>query len=308
MHKLAEKFKELVARYMATKEVKDAAEEDTGPSDSELRQKIEQALFASEPAFLGVVDVFPDVAKVVYATAPEGEVVFARRSYTVADDGAVSLSDDVEVGDLVQKFEPKAAAASPCGCGGHIEATAGKETTMDKKARVAAIIASGKTCFTSASAAALEALPEDELKALEAHVKVLSETPAPTPEPEPAVTPAPEPAADAPVEETPEQKDAAFYSRNPEVKEILEGHRAAQSAKRTSLTTRLLAAQKVYSEAELKAMSVASLEKLATAIIKEPVDFTGVGAPRAAGANDDAGAVPPPPDMHERIRNARKSA
>ncbi len=41
---------------------------------------------------------------------------------------------------------------------------------MDKKARVAAIIASGKTCFKAADAAVLEQLSDEAVKALEEHI------------------------------------------------------------------------------------------------------------------------------------------
>src|SRR6185295_12158527 len=84
-----------------------------------------------------------------------------------------------------------------------------EDGSMDKKARVAAIIASGKTCFKTADAAVLEQLSDEAIKALEAKI---AETPVPV---ETKV-------------ETPEE----FLARNPQIKSV--GDSAKAEAAKTA--------------------------------------------------------------------------
>ncbi len=301
MKRMVEMFERFMAHFRPAAE--DDAPSEGGTSDVDLRAMLEQALRAIVPAFLGVVEAFPTEGLVVYATAPEEEMLFWRRGFSVVGDKVKLDEGEVQVQQKVI-YEPvtAAAATSSCGCGARLakDAPAGekKETDMVKKERVAAIIASGKTCFTSASASVLEQLSDAELEALEKHVKAASETPAPVADEKKEETPT-TPAAPAAEEPLTEAKVLAAF---PDLKKIVDDHRTAETTKKTTLVTQLKTAQSAFSETELNAMPVDQLEKLSKAMARP--DYTGAGAPRVA-ASTDSNAIPPTPDMGERIRAAR---
>lgn len=297
MKRLKDRFLDLLARFTP------AAADET--SDSDLRQGLDAALFATEPGYLGILEVYPESSVVVYATAPEGEVRYYKRSFTVADD-AVSLDGKSEEVRQVTRYEPVTASAAPCGSGVRsTEAPAGKEPDMDRTKRIAALVASGKQCF---SAEQLEKMDDAALATLEAHVAQASETPAPAEAP-PAEDPAPaveEPPKEEPppAEPTPEQEAqeaAAFLAKHPEIAAAVEAHRAAEASARKAVVDKLVAAQKAYTEPELQAMPLDQLRKLASAVVREPVDFAP-GTPRAAS---DKEVIPPPPSMRAAILEMR---
>ena len=383
--------KGLWERLVALKQKFIPAAEEEGTSDTTLRSSLDKALFAAEPAYMGIVDVFPEAKAVVYATAPDGEARFWRRSFALDDAGAVTLGKDVEEGQMATEFRPLAAGVSDndirtalqtaltalesgmkwlyveavfdttvvystdsgstlyerdysfkngaaavgserrnikrvvtyeaaskrhiatyervlTAPGAVVEtpisapAPSKEEDMKSKKERVAAIIASGKTCFKAEQASVLEAADEALIKHLEENI----ETPAPTPAPESAVVPVVPAAVVDPEkkpEPTPAEEQAAFLAKHPDIGEIVSQHKAAASAKKATLVTKLKAAQAVYDEAKLNAMPVTQLEELDRLVLKP--SFVGAGAPRLVDAN----AIPPTPDMGERIKAAsRKSA
>lgn len=164
---------------------------------------------------------------------------------------------------------------------------------MDKKQRVAAIIASGKTIFKEADAAALEALSDETLAAIEAEIaaEAVPPAPAPAPESQPAETVAAAAAA-APDPPTPQTEDEFLAAAPESIKQIVSAYKAAEAAKREGLVNKLKAAQKVYNEQELQAQPTCALEKLAALALKETQDF-GALAPRAAASTDE-NAIPSP--------------
>lgn len=89
--KMKKTFKELQAAHEGALALRGGESE----SDSDVRRLLHDALFSSEPAFLGVTDVFPGDKKVVYATAPDGALLYYRRSFE-ATEGEVELGSDVE--------------------------------------------------------------------------------------------------------------------------------------------------------------------------------------------------------------------
>jgi hypothetical protein len=294
---LREKLKDLVARFRPSQ-----AEEQ---SDEQLRDALWEELNAIEPAFLGVDSVFAETKQVVYAVAPDGMPQLFRRGFETDSEGAVSLASEREEVKQVVRFEPVVAGAAnqpvaaSCGCGrGATSVPAKEEPSMEKKDRVKAIIASGKTCFKDANAAALEALDEAALKALEDHVAEASK-------PEEILAAAPA-APQEPKKLTDEEERAAFMAKNPDIAEVLSSHKAAQAKVRTDLTARIKAASKTYTDEDLGGMATPMLEKLATAIdeVKPKPSFVGAGAPRAAQADDDS-RPPKPVDMLEKIKELR---
>ncbi len=266
---IRQKFLELLGKQTNGKELKDAAD---AVGDSELRGMLDRALFATEPGYLGIIEVFQETTEVIYATAPDGEEHYYRRGYTVAEDQAITFAkDSVEVKPKMTYEAASAAIAA-------VRAAAEKgRVDMEKKARIKVLIETGKTCFKAGDEAVLEQLSEERLTAMEEHVKQLTATTTTTAPPPPPPLPAPE---------TPEVRRAKFLAENPDVAEVLIAHKAAAEAKKNELVTKLKTAQAVYSEDELKAMDVKSLSKLAQVLIKDAIDFSGSGSVPHVPANE----------------------
>lgn len=305
-------FKELLAAFQARHAAEEYDEdkekdEKEGESDSAMRMMLHDALFAAEPAFLGVVDVFPDASQVVYATAPEGEMLYFRRGYEAAD-GKVTLAGEAEEVRMTTHYEPVTASAG-CGCGGKRREEPNpapeKETTMKdanakKLERIKAVIASGKTPFVEADAETLAALPEERIAALEAHC---AGTPAPKADP-PAAPPAP--AAEA----KPKTEEEYLADAPDSVKQIVASHKAA-TAKRKADAIALIAASShrdVFTKEQLEAKDADELERLARmATASAKADNAGRGLPRT---DPEPAAAPAPISLSERIKAAaaRKGA
>lgn len=288
------------------------AESPDGQSDSELRMKLDQALNAVEPAFLGVLEVYPEPQNVIYMTAPEGTPLYWRRSFSVDGDGAVELGSDAKRGEWVQRFEElSAASATPCGCGSRSAPaqSPAKEVDVTKEERVKAILASGKTCFCAteaikaASEPVLMAMADADLEAIEARIAHATPLPDPTKpadetkvEAGPNAAPAPKP--------TPEEEVAAFLSGHPDIAEIVNTTRAAAAEKKTALVETLKSAQSVHTEAELLAMDLPQLEKVAALCgASGKRDFTAAGTVPRAAASDDC--VPPTTSTRDKILEMR---
>ncbi len=307
-----------------------------GQSDQDLRNALNAALNAVEPGYLGIDAVFQKDGLVVYAVAPEDAVILYRRGFTTKEDGAVTLADKKEEVHLVRKYEP-VVAASGRGDGSITKPVKEKEMDKKKKAdRIAAIVASGKTCFKAEDANFMGEFSEERLTDLEQHIEKVKvaeadakkkEDEAKTAEADAKVVAADAKAAEAKVAaekaaaeakakakaaaekaaadaRTPEQEEAEFLAKHPALGKIVTDAKAAETAKKTDLVTRLKDATKAgYTEEQLKAMEVPQLEQLAAIILKPKVDFSGAGGPRQTESDGD---VPKPIDMAARIIAARQ--
>jgi len=305
--------------------------------DSDVRSLLDQQLFAMEPGFLGVVEVFSETSQVVYAVAPEGVEKHVRRSFEIVD-GAPQLKGEAEEVQLRTKFEPvtlaekivekdgkfcctkegketcyatraeakaalkmKAASTDDCGCGGGKKTADApatiKEEDVNKKQRVAALIA-----ILSLNKKPL--FGEADAPVLETlsdeRLKALED------------------AAGAKVEEVvvaPVAKELTpdeMLAKMPDVQAIVTEHKALSAAKKVAaiaLITASAAHKDVYTAAELEAMPLASLEKLGKMVAASAtvvkIDQSGRGGPRVEPGPD---APPPPIDMNARILARSKSA
>jgi len=283
-------------------------------SDDDLRRALDASLRADEPGYLGIDSVFPGESNVVYATAPGEELELFRRSYTLADDGSVSLESKKERVEPVTRFEPLTAAEespSPephkCGCEGR---AAEQGATMKTKAeRIEALINDNKRGFTSAHKLFLESQTDEQLATLEA----VSPNPTPNPPPtSPTPSPAPSPSGPTQVpspEQVPGPQRSAqavsveeYIAQAPaEVREVLgEGLRAAK-AKREVLITALKGSGRCdYTDTELAAMSGQELERLAKLAAVPTnvtsvtgVDFSGRTIVRPTAASENTADEPP---------------
>lgn len=202
--------------------------------------------------------------------------------------------------------------------------------------RIKALIDNPKTSFIAADQSYLETLSEERIKQLEDDSKDTTENPAPkepapnapntggadnapkpttdhvgpgtggnAPAPAPG-TVAPSNSAAAPTAAAAAPKpltEAEWLAQAPQgIRDLVSRQQAADAARKTTLIGQLKTAQAEYTEAELQAMDVPALERVARlAKVDAPAaDFSGIGLPRASAAAADTGA-PPPIDMVSRI-------
>lgn len=290
-----------------------------GQSDQDLRDALDSALRATEPGYYGVIAVYPDDNLVVYGVAPEEEFILYRRGFKIKTDGAVNLADKKEEVHAVTRFEPVTASATCGGCGQALSGSSSasppaKDTEMEKKKkdRVAAIIATEKTCFKAEDAPILEQLSDERLTAMEQHIEKVKAAEADAKKKEDETKAAEKKKAEDEAkaaaakagEKTPEQERTEFFAKHPDIEEVVTQHKAAQTAKKNDLVASLKEPVKAsYTEEELKALSVEDLEKLAGLVLKPKPDFTGAGGPRKEG---DDKAIPAPPDMKTRVLAMRE--
>lgn len=245
-------------------------------SDQDLRNALDVELRAIEPGYLGIDSVFPADGLVVYAVMPKDSIILLRRSYSITSRG-MKLGESAEEVQAVTTYEPlKTAEEKPCGCSGG--------PIMHRNAeRIKALIECPKTPWTSDDQSYLESLSDEKLATYEAHRTSLIQ-PAPAPEPEPVVAKASAP-----------QSEEDFLKNAPQsIRDLVDRHKKAETAKREVLIGTLKSAQSVYSESEMQTMSLEDLEKLSKLI--SPADFSGFGFPRVASdRKDDVYANPPDP-------------
>jgi hypothetical protein len=285
-----------------------------GPSDNDLRRALHDALFAVEPGFLGIEAVFPEDALVVYAVAPTGELQFFRRAFTSQADGTVTLAKKAEEVKMTTKFE--AAAAEGCGCGGQGAVSAASEgggqtmeVSKEKKERVAKVIerlAKRSKLFRAEDAALLEQWSDDRIKLLEDQA-----TESEAAEAAAAAAKAKEEedkkgAAPASAPESPQALREKLLQACPDIKALVDREADREKERRAEIVSAMKGKGDVYSEAELTAMPLSQLEKVARlAGVGQPVvDFSGLGVPRPTTRTEE---IPPPPDVGERIRAARSA-
>ena len=287
-----------------------------GMSDKDLRDAIDQVL-RSEQGYLGIEAVYPEEAQVIYAVATGEDIMFFRRGYKLNSEGEASLQGKTEEVQPVTRFEPVAASGSSTTV--PTPAKKKEETAMaaTKKDRLAAIVASGKTCFREGDLTHMETFSDDRVAELEKHVETVTAAEKATAEKVAAdkaaadKVAADKAAADeksgqqkAASKKSPEDEEKEFLDTHPAIGEIVTEHKTAQANKKAGLVASLKDAAKAgYTEKELETMSVAELEKLASVIIKPVIDFSGTGVPRAASAGDEIEA---PPSMTARVVEMRK--
>lgn len=274
--------------------------EDEGLSDFDLRSKLWDILYSFEPAFSGIEDVYQDSKTVRYITNPtypEHKMYLWRRTFDVAEDGAVTVNDDREEVDFAVNYiylangdRSDKPSDQPCGC-----------QTVD----------TGQTVATNETNTQKEntEMADDKDKKPDATKSTTNETTTPTPEKgsSEAATPSqsgnedktipnypagvPNPENEVPGSPSAEQLKA-LLEEHPLVKK----YRAQEAQEKSYLVSALGKAQKVYNADQLNAMSVDQLRPIAQLVgisgqTQQPVgDFSG----RMMVARE--GELPPPPD------------
>jgi hypothetical protein len=282
------------------------AAEDDGVSDMELRQALDRALFSEEPGYLGIDAVFPTEKLVVYAVAPEQQVVLYRRGFELSADGAVSLASEKEQVEPVTNYQAvKAAQGAPpaevkaaCSCQ-HSAGTGAQESDMSKIAeRVTALIKNERSPFEESDRKRLESFTEEHLTALEASFAEPTPTPSPspTPSPTPATTPTPKAKGEGEEEELVTLKASELST----LRQLASAEEQRRALRKTELVAVLKGKQKVYSEDELRALDLTQLERVAQLVnASTPPSLAGKVLPSATDG------VPPPPSMGKVARDMR---
>lgn len=302
-------LREDVSRAMA-QALREGAAEDT--TDVDLRNALDRALRSTEPGYLWIEAVIPAKGQVVYLVAPEDRMMTIRRPFTVADDGTVGLADGREEVKAVTHYEPiKAASAGDCGCHATSKtpasAAAGDQTMPEiKKARVQALIDSKRNPYTAAQSAALEALDETALKAIEDIDASLPEPKVEETKAEPKVETKVEPAAAK--AKTAEEVEAEYLATAPaSIRTMVAEKKAADAAEKAALVTGLKAAQTQFSEAQLNAKPNDELRAMAAMLEaasgQAVVSYEGRALPRPAGEPTNE-----PPDGYAIAIAARQAA
>jgi hypothetical protein len=290
---LRERLKDIMPFRLAAK----------GYSDNDVRDSLRKAIQTAESNFAYIDSVFESDGYVIYCTAnmtdpsqPYTEQYY-KRSFTLDKaSGSAALSDDRTPVEPVMTFEPIAAAAeaqprAACSCEDNPKPSESDKENMDRKDRIQALIANDRCVIKTP--AALEALSDGELTALEESLKAAVHPPAPVAAPAPAAAPvpAPAPAAAAPAKDEPQTLQAWMATAPPEVQEMVNRHAAQDAATKKDLVESLKAAQKTYTEARLQEMSIQQLQEVSELLqIEAPraaVDFSARNPlPRAAASND----------------------
>jgi hypothetical protein len=323
---LKERLKELLPFKAAIK----------GFSDSDVRDALRNKIQDAEPLFSYIEAVYETDGYFIYGTvnmnSESYEEHFYKRTFSMDKTGTVTLGTERTEVEPVVYFEPTAAEGqrAACSCGrSHTEAQptnepSDKDTEMKaKKDRIQALM-SNALCQVRVQAA-LEALSEDELTALEETVAKAAATPplsppatpaTPTPTgvpapqtpatPSPDSTPAPTrtpttPTSPVPATPSPRGAEEIKLDELPAgVRSVVERYQRAETEQKTKLVTQLTAAQKTYKPEQLQEMSVEQLEQIADLLqLNTPraavagVDYSGI-APRAASDKKDYA----PPDAY----------
>ena len=299
-------FVDRLKRLMGLKSNLETAED---TSDSDLRNMLDQALYAEEPGYLGINDVFPDDNLVVYMVAPEDKYMTFRRGYSQSKNGDVKLKDDREEVRMITRYEPVTAQqGGQCTTCGVTTLQSSKEDKKmedkEKAERVKALIECPKTPWVKEDQSYLEALSDDRLNVFEAEVKEPKETvtveETETKTVEGTETKTVE-GTETPVVE-PKTIEAWMAEAPEEIREIVASARATEAKKKTNLIVGIRAATKdIYTDKELDAMNIAELEKLSrfAKVPETPKDYSGQGASRT-----DESTVPSAPKLVDKLPTA----
>lgn len=260
--------------------------EDEGLSDKDLRDKLWTALYAVEPAFYGIENVYQESMTVTYITSPDGKIHLWRRTFTVGDDGAVTINEDreeVAVSEFYYVYmgdNPTATIAAqvendkPCGChkvDADRSAAANETNTQEENTNMADDPNKPKT----------DATPPATNTTTTPATPPASNTPASTTTP----------AAAAPDETTANPDATATSVTTEQLKALLEAHpvvkhyRAQEAKEKGYLVAALTKKQTVLSKEQLDAKPIEELRTYA--------EFLGIGsiAQQSAPMSDFSGRM-----------------
>lgn len=281
--------------------------EDEGLSDKDLRDKLWTALYAVEPAFYGIENVYQESSTVTYITSPDGKIHLWRRTFTTGDDGAVSINEDreeVAVSEFYYVYmgeNPTATVAAqssdkPCGCqtASANQSVAANETDKPKEDTDMPEETKPKTDATTPPAApatpATPTVPTPEKGSSEAATPSQSGNEDKTVPNYPAGVPNPDSTSANLTEDQQIEKLPA------PLRAMVKSYQERDRREKESLVGALSKSQKVFTTVQLTAKPIEELRQIAELAgvgSREPQgDFSG----RMMVARE--GEMPPPPDPH----------
>lgn len=279
-------------------------------SDDDIRSVLSTMLSSEDRNFRGVQAVYPHKNEVVYLTDPDpggpGALQLRRRKYEIADDGTCELKGQAKPVRPVVSFEDltagedadtKAAFDKPCGCKKAAAEAAKTEDNVEHRnaQRIKSLIEHPKTPWTVAEQAVLEAMSDERLAEVEKFI------PADEKKEETIVETKTEPKVEAAAETVVAPKTLAEVDMKALPKPVQEHFAklaAREQAAKDELVGVLVENQKIFTKPQLAAKSLDELKQIAQLAgltgeaVDEDVDFSVVGAHRAA--ESDAYTAPDP--------------
>lgn len=275
---MTEKNQGLVARVMAAVRALVSPEE---MSDTDVRQKIGEALQRVDPRAYYPDAVYADKGEFVYSVYADGGVKYYKRGYELSDDGKVTVAGDARECEMLVKYEEigtseiRAAAQDSCSCKKEAPKTASSTTTQE-------IINMNRDDIAQKLAGA----SDEQL----ANIAKVFEAPA-----------APAQQAAAPAQEAAPTFESLLAAASPEVREAFASNiRAAADRKATTIKMLKDSGRCTFADDALARMSQADLDALKTlAGVSSPVDFSAMGVARQPETAPQA--APAAPDLTARI-------
>lgn len=243
--------------------------QDVGTSDNDLHGKLTVALRAVVPGFDWVEDVFQESSTVIYSVFLESGFTFWRHSFTLNNDGAVILTGEPEQVEPTTTFQTLSLDndADLCDTDNAMSVSIATtdhdigDATMSNDTRKAELVQGLIDCsctqFGEDHRAALETLEVDALQLLQPPPDVPLDVADDEPDEQP-------PMADGePSLAIPDGHVLLTVDELALLKESSDAFHAQQATEKSDIVATLSASQKTFDSAELDAMPVASLRKMA---------------------------------------------
>ena len=258
----------------------------TEESDEARRFALTAALTEKGEMFFSVLAVFQD-----HFVYERGWNELLRRSFSISEDGSITLGDELEAVRPVTNFIPVTVNISVD--------NSEEKLNMDKKEKIDALIANEATQFVEEDRETLDGMDEAVLDKL---TPVIAE-PKKEEEEEKAAAEEKEKEAAASEEDgkppilnqeppKPQTLDEHLNAMPQEIRSVMTEGLNMRAARKDSLVTALMANSQAFTEAELRVMEVDQLEKLTT-LARVP-DYSGLGGNHTAIKTNE---IPAPLDV-----------
>jgi hypothetical protein len=235
----------------------------TNESDEDRREQLRTALidkFGGRDVFLWITAVYSDDGYLVYEREAKSDAGLFRVDYEISEDGAVALSEPVEV-RRITTFQPVANDAG--------DSTPEEGSTMNRQEMIAHLAGAGRDTEV------LNKLSDCDLKALMGVAKPAADNAAPS----------------DPDERTWQEKALTYKRQLEEERASTEHARNEEARKRHDMLEDLLYKGRAvaWNEGELKAMGFEQLSKVHAQVFATKPDYSGQGGPRPIGSVNAGG-------------------
>lgn len=276
--------------------------------DNELWKLMATQLYESVPGFNRVFDIYQDESKVIYITILKDgwTEVFWTRSFTLAEGGVLTLSDDAVEVEPVTAFEPKSGGTEPttetvisstCGCNKNKEDTV---SSAEQKSLIDRLIANSAGAFKEADRATLGALSVPALQSMADKLAPIEQPKEQTTTTPNNTTTSTTPAVTTPVVQstTPADHVSVPKEKWEAVLSMASAHEKEQQKRKDLLVSKIVQSQSVYTKEELGTMSIPDLEKIGrlASVDADSLDYTGARLSSTGGDSDPDDKIYEPPN------------